>query len=717
MSSFTYPRVRARVRSLIPTSIVGRLALYIGALRLGVFLITALLQLAGNTAAVQSLEGWANGLSWIFGILLAILLLRWIRQRFMWKLRNRLIVTYVFIGVVPVALVVTMVAIAGALFANQYASSQARAELDAEIRALDVFNRGLAAQIAERSARGEKLAIRQILDAQARHIARRFPGIELHAWRGASSSDAHVSHAANQLPDWAKPGFSGLTQDGGKLFLRSVQKEEDVTTLVSVPVSKELLDRTLSPLGQISFYLARRKATRSDRPAIAVSRQPDTGDVENVDYELTEADVVGGTVPGPSRGAWDAERAFGTVSPLRNWENGTEDVALIQLRSRPSVLMTRLFSSQGSFAAAAIALLVVVGICFALIELAAIIVGLRITRTITSSVYKLYMATQHVNRGDLQHRIHVKDRDQLAALQLSFNSMTESLARLIEEQKEKERLENELAIAQEVQATLFPRQVGDLQTLELHGICRPARTVSGDYYDFLPMSRNAHSERIGVAVGDISGKGISAALLMATLHSAVRAYEYGRMPRRDELIRAGAAAIAGVTHVGQSTGPDLLVENSSTSPAEVLHLLNRHLYFSTQPEKYATFFLGVFDGPNRLLTYSNAGHLPPIIVSPDGSVRRLEVGGMVIGLFDGMVYEESEVELRHGDVFVAFSDGITEPENEFGEFGEERLIELIRATRDLSLPRISETVLAAVQDWIGSAEQPDDVTLVLARAR
>ena len=153
------------------------------------------------------------------------------------------------------------------------------------------------------------------------------------------------------------------------------------------------------------------------------------------------------------------------------------------------------------------------------------------------------------------------------------------------------------------------------------------------------------------------------------------------------------------------------------SPSQVLWLLNRHLYKSTQPEKYATLFLGIYDGHNRHLVYSNAGHLPPLIFSQDGSVRHLDIGGTVVGLFDNVKYEESTVRLSPDDIFVAFSDGITEPENEFGEFGEQRLIETIATHRNLPLQRIADQVIAAVQDWIGSSEQPDDITIVLARAR
>jgi sigma-B regulation protein RsbU (phosphoserine phosphatase) len=319
-------------------------------------------------------------------------------------------------------------------------------------------------------------------------------------------------------------------------------------------------------------------------------------------------------------------------------------------------------------------------------------------------VAQLYDATTHINRGDFAHRIPVRSTDQVASLSNSFNSMTESLEKLIEEQKEKQRLENELAIAQEVQAQLFPQKISQLASLEVHGFCRPARTVSGDYYDFLTLD----SERLVLAMGDISGKGISAALLMATIHSAVRAYTLERTPAA---VPATVGTAAGSTLVlASKVGPEV-------SPGALLAMLNHQLYDSTPSEKYATLFLAVYDGGSRKLTYSNGGHLPPIVMSENGGVRRLETGGTVVGLFDEQKYPESSVQLQPGDMFVAYSDGVTEPENDFGEFGEDRLIDLLRENRELPLARISEIITAAVDDWIGAHEQPDDVTIVLARAR
>jgi sigma-B regulation protein RsbU (phosphoserine phosphatase) len=289
--------------------------------------------------------------------------------------------------------------------------------------------------------------------------------------------------------------------------------------------------------------------------------------------------------------------------------------------------------------------------------------------------------------------------------------MTTSIENLVLEQKEKQRLEGELAIAQEVQAQLYPKLITQLDTLEVHGFCLPARTVSGDYYDFLALG----SDKLMLAVGDISGKGISAALLMATIHSAIRAYSIEDVSLLREMAPREPAAIgaiggSGLMLASESRGAD-------ASPAMLLTLLNHQLYESTPAAKYATLFLGIYDGDTRRLTYANGGHLQPILISDDGSSQLLDCGGTVVGLFDNLTFPEATIQLRPGDLLVTYSDGVTEPENDYGEFGEDRLIQLVSQNRNLPLERITEIVTAAVQDWIGDNEQPDDITLVLARAR
>jgi sigma-B regulation protein RsbU (phosphoserine phosphatase) len=228
--------------------------------------------------------------------------------------------------------------------------------------------------------------------------------------------------------------------------------------------------------------------------------------------------------------------------------------------------------------------LIALCILFALIETLALWMALRLSGDITASVGELYAATQRVDRGDFTHRIAARSgqQDQLGELARSFNRMTGSLERLLVEQHEKERLQSELSIAQEVQANLFPHHVRNLPTLELHGVCRPARSVSGDYYDFLvfhhPKNPGWHArdanQGVGIAMGDISGKGISAALLMATLHSAVRAY---RLASEDLVYSENSVAGLSVSRDSAAGDSGKLFE----SPGRILSMLNRHLYRST----------------------------------------------------------------------------------------------------------------------------------------
>jgi phosphoserine phosphatase RsbU/P len=402
---------------------------------------------------------------------------------------------------------------------------------------------------------------------------------------------------------------------------------------------------------------------------------------------------------------------------MTDWDTGKPDSVPITVDSRPSLLYRQLFGgSLGGVVTSAYRIgLIVLCILFAIIELFALVMAIRLSRTITASVADLYDATQRIDRGELNHRIGVQREDQLAELSRSFNKMTGSLQRLLEEQKEKERLQNEISIAQEVQANLFPHQMSGLERLELHGVCRPARSVSGDYYDFLVFHEAAHDGQVnrretgvGIALGDISGKGISAALLMATLHSAVRAYRFAS----EELVYS-ESSIDGLMASRDERGGDC--DELFQSPGRILSLLNRHLYRSTQPEKYATLFLAHYDAGSSMLTYSNAGQLPPLVLGRDGVVRRLDKGGTVVGLMDGMRYDEDRFQMQVGDIMVAYSDGVTEPENDFGEFGEERLIEVVSRYRDQPLHVISTQVMQALDAWIGADEQPDDITLVLAR--
>ena len=697
---------RLRDQGLWPQSWVAWAALYVLALDLALFAVQWLTRRA-SPATSASLTGWVIFLSGLAIVLLAMAGFRWLRSQLLWRLRNRLIVTYVFIGVIPVFLLVMISLITLYLFAWQFAGFVVTSDIATHLRSMEAANRAIAHHLETQISGGGKLDADMLGRVRPRRPewARR----QVCAWY-RNQTQPYCSGPEGAVvfdcPSFISGDFRDIVSDHGKFYLRTATvleaEPESLRVILSEPLDKEFVEKIAGDLGRIAVY-------GNGSPAANSTAPPNTSK-PILSFEETQGKqqtFSSGAIP-PANGALDYAVPFTIPLQVVNWATGERrrDGAYAEVETRPSVLYARLFAALGDFARGLEYILLSIAIAFAIIEMLALFVGTKLTRSITAAVDQLYEGTKHINRADFSHRIAVKSSDQLATLANSFNSMTTSIEKLVQEQKEKQRLVGELAIAQEVQAQLYPKLITQLDTLEVHGFCRPARTVSGDYYDFLALN----SDKLMLAVGDISGKGISAALLMATIHSAVRAYSIEDVAVLRESAAVGAAGSAGLLLASESRGAD-------ASPATLLTLLNHQLYESTPAAKYATLFLGIYDGATRRFTYANGGHLPPILISEDGSAQLLSCGGAAVGLFDNLSFPEATVQLRPGDVLVTYTDGVTEPENDYGEFSEERLIQLVRANRHLPLERITEIVTAAVLDWIGDNEQPDDVTLVLARAR
>jgi len=341
-------------------------------------------------------------------------------------------------------------------------------------------------------------------------------------------------------------------------------------------------------------------------------------------------------------------------------------------------------------------LIVACALVFVIVVVIGWVIGITMTRTITGAVHRLYEGTLRVREGDFSHRIDLPGRDQLAELGSSFNQMTANLERLLVVAKEKERLQSEIEIARDVQSQLFPRTVPSLPTLRMSAVCHPARVVSGDYYGFDALG----GSQIALAIADVAGKGISAALLMAAIQSSLRT-------QLEDFMEAAAAVS------GNASGNGSVPHAVSTS--RLVSRLNRQLHATTSPEKYATFCMGVYDESSSSFKYTNAGHLPPLLVRGN-SVEPLDVNGTVVGAFSFARYTESSVDLRPGDLLVFFSDGITEPENEYGEmFGEERLIELLAKNSERPENEIINLVLESVRQFAKAGEAQDDMTILIAR--
>jgi len=274
-----------------------------------------------------------------------------------------------------------------------------------------------------------------------------------------------------------------------------------------------------------------------------------------------------------------------------------------------------------------------------------------------------------------------KDPDGNSFSLVSFDEVThavEAQRRAVAAKLEAERrAAQELEIAKQVQARLFPRTLPPLQTLEYAGICHQARQVGGDYYDFLDLGSN----RLGFVIGDISGKGIAAALLMANLQANLRSQ----------------CAIA------------------IDQPQRFLCSVNQLFCENTTDGAFATLFFAEYDDATRCLRYANCGHLPALLLRGDDSLERLDSTATVLGIFKKWDCSVSEIQICPGDTLALYTDGITESFNDGGEeFGEERLVEALRRNRSSSSGKLLSAVVDEVRRF-SSREQHDDVTLIVAK--
>ena len=250
--------------------------------------------------------------------------------------------------------------------------------------------------------------------------------------------------------------------------------------------------------------------------------------------------------------------------------------------------------------------------------------------------------------------------------------------RLLEERLEKRRMEEELKVASEIQMRLQPFSPPKLGGWEMTGVSFPCREIGGDYYDFIPRKRDSH---LIVAVGDVSGKGTGAALLMSSLHAAVRAQSQTR-----------------------------------ASISEVMGEINQYIFENSPSNKFLTLFYGDVDPETGTLQYSNGGHNAPIFVRASGQVERLDKGGLPIGMMQGSVYQEDSVVFEPGDVLVIYSDGITESINERDEeFDEERLIDVVSNNLGRSASGIRDRIDEALSRFVGTTAPVDDMTLMIIK--
>jgi len=679
-------------RDLLLYSWPGRLFI----IAAGVKLVVALLRLVGELPSFVRVLSTAATVALAFSVLFfTTRLIFLVQRRLLWRVRRKLILSYIFIGVVPSLLILGFFLLGGTavswsvgayLFRDGYDEVTRNAQLLAEAAASEISRTPrTTAETIERLQRNGSNSLR-------------CPTLSMAFIPASSSGPAaasrgpweHLRESATpvpSVPQWMRnssKGFTGTTAvtppdapNEPELIIRAVRLTGPATApsgwvIVDLPLDgvmlNRLYERTGVKVGAVSL-------SRPDSSAATASGGfQQTGNQES--------------------SVWDFFRRTIIRFDSTDWPTGTVLRASVSLTFKIGEVYNKLSQAQSldirgvSWGQAMLAVLVVVAVLFLIIEIVALVMGLALARSITSSIHELFMGTERVRQGDFTHRININTKDQLGELAGSFNQMTGSIENLLQTAAEKKRLEEELRIARQIQMSLLPRGPLDMPGLAVTALCVPAREVGGDYYDFFPLGQ----ERLGVLIADVSGKGTSAALYMAELK--------GLMLSLSEIYQ---------------------------SPRQLLIEANRILSENLDSRSFITMTYAVIDLANDVMTYARAGHTPLIYLPGPSSLRRgaqvLIPNGMVVGLrIDGAsakfsdLLEEEQIRLQTGDVIVFYTDGITEAMNAKSDlFGEVRLSRIVEEHGHLESGELRERILREIEAFVGSADQHDDMTMILIK--
>jgi sigma-B regulation protein RsbU (phosphoserine phosphatase) len=642
-------------------------------------LVSTAVAAGGLFAAIMRLNGGLSSflkyLAVLAGVFLLVRLIGWWRNRLLWSLRNRLIVAYLFIAFVPILLTVTLVFLAGRILYSQLGAYLLHEDIQQRIAMIADISEHIAIAHQTLPSHVTEPEAERILAAQSHAVHdQELPGLTINF-----SSDTTLLRKVAPL---GKKSFAGLLHQGDVLSLTSLRvipdRNGERVVMLRVPVTSEFLNTVAPDLGAIQLNLMEPYLGGEQKEAIYSS-----GDEK---YKVARRIVARNrTLQDPM--FWidtpvNVVSSFDSVYVAKDGKVDLSRPVLAVFNARPLRLSRRIFATLGELRDSYLLLLIVVGVVFLLIEAAALATGIVLTRRITRAVADLYRGTQYVQAMDFSHRVQIEKRDQLGELGESFNRMTGSIADLVEEENKRRRLENEISIAREVQNQLFPSTLPSVPGVEIEAICKAARSVSGDYYDFIQLSPT----HIAIAIADISGKGISAALLMASLQAALRS----------QMLADGSERL---------------------SMVELVSRLNKHLVRNTGDDRFATFFIAVYDSATRTLRYTNAGHLPAFLIC-HGVSRQLDKGGMVLGVVEDYAYEEGTLTVAPDSLLIGYSDGLIEPENVYGEeFGIRRLQEAAIRVQTSTPIMVAESLMAAAEEWAGTPEQADDMTVIVARLR
>ncbi len=639
----------------------------------------------------------------------------WARRRLLWRVRRKLILSYVFVGVVPVLLVITFFLLAGLLLffnvssylvKSRIRSLSDQAQFLAQTTAVELQRSPTASAALETLERRQSssevrypflsLTIVPVdgltcggEPARAVRVPRNLP-VSLPVSAGPWS---HLDAPA-VLPKWITcDGFAGLLaysvpptagdpQAHTRLVTRAVALPElpspTWAVVLDIPLSQaveqRITDETGIRLGEVT--------------AIPFGTRENMLPVAGRSVEQVPADPLGRD----QTLSLTTQRWVAFLDYV-DWSTGTASGATLAMRINAWAIYERLSAASASvgemnFGQVLLAFLALVGGLFLIIQFVALVIGLLLARQITGAVHDLFTGTQHLRNRDFAYTIPVRARDQLGELAESFNAMTGEVTTLLGEVAEKGRMEQEMHAARDIQQKLLPPAPKDIPGLTLAAFCEPAREVAGDYYDFLPIT----DTMLGVLIADVAGKGLAAGLYMAQLKVIVQ-------------------SLARLHH----------------EPREFLIAVNKVVAQNLDAKSFITMTYGVIDLERREFTFARAGHCPLIHVPggmPPGLGRAdvLAPDGLVVGLNidNGELFEsilqERTMALDHDDLLVLFTDGISETMNEaFDCYGEARLARVIEQYAHLPFDRLRSYILAELREFAGEADQHDDMTMILMK--
>jgi sigma-B regulation protein RsbU (phosphoserine phosphatase) len=693
--------------------------------------------------------------------------LRWLKRRVMWRVRRRLIITYLFVGLTPIVLLITLAAMVVFVGLSQVMTRIVRVQLvDKETQA-HANARTLAEAFLRRVPQnGESgRAAQQVwLDERVALLQPSLPGARVAVWSTAGTGKPDESKSAQftseprdervrgvggdetplgaPLPAWLRArdewrGFAYLpppvssTEAFGtpsmRAFVRARADNREVSLLFVVPVSRVLVEqlRLNTDLQVHPFFLgADIAAIRFNRGWWGSSVSIGPPGVKQVNREEERQIEI---ADGARRVVIDFRRdqlgdevntSSMIVLPATSWTDGSVSQRGAFLCKFSALAMANQLFEENDLGKFFQGTFVLVAVVFLILELLALLSAAWLTRAVTGTVHKLHRATGFIKRGDFSHRVRVRSDDQLGELAEAFNDMSANIESLLQERVKHERLEREVEIAAEVQAQLFPRKVPRLGGAEIVGECRAARGVAGDYYDYVEIAPGL----VAFALGDVAGKGISAALVMSNLQASLRAQATILAERMRAASRTAAATAA---TLGGSSGVQGGVEmpcgvtgvDISCAVEQMAASINEQLCHSTDSNRFATLFIALYDDDSRLLRYTNAGHNDALLIRAGGAIEHLTEGGTVLGAFEWARYTEANATLERGDVLVIYSDGISEADDPRGvEYTEHRLAQLVHKNRDKTADELRRLIFIEVDNWTGGQERNDDQTLVIIKS-